>query len=127
MQTLFNREHNRIAQQLAAVNPTWTDDTLYNEARRINIAQIQHIVYNEFVPTATGNMKIKPLVGPNYFSGYDSSVNPAISNEFATAAFRMGHSLVRQILSRADTNIAKYENKSYAFEKVVFQSELAYE
>jgi peroxidase len=47
--TLFMREHNRIATQLATVNPKWNDDKIFNEARRILIGIYQHIIYNEWV------------------------------------------------------------------------------
>jgi hypothetical protein len=47
--TLFVREHNRIASQLATFNPSWSDELLYNEARRILIGIYQHIIYKEWV------------------------------------------------------------------------------
>lgn len=88
MQTLFMREHNRVATQLLKDNPTWKDEQLYQEARRIVGAEMQAITYNEFLPA---------LLGPNAlpaYRGYNSRVNPGISNEFATAAFRLGHSML---------------------------------
>ena len=49
VQTLFLREHNRIATKLASVNTWMNDEQLFNEARRILIGIYQHIVYNEWV------------------------------------------------------------------------------
>lgn len=39
-----------------------------------------------------------------YFEGYDPAVNPTIANEFSTAAYRFGHSLVQRSFVRFDSN-----------------------
>ena len=39
--TVWVREHNRLATQLSYLNPHWDDHRLYQEARRIVIAEMQ--------------------------------------------------------------------------------------
>ena len=46
---------------------------------------------------------IEPL-RKGYFEGYDEAINPNIANEFSTAAYRFGHSLVQRSFVRFDTN-----------------------
>jgi peroxidase len=75
MHTLFNREHNRIASQLAKLNPTWNDTTLYFATRRIVIAQIQQVTYNEWLAIININYNLKALTNNSYFTGYDSTVS----------------------------------------------------
>lgn len=88
MHTLFMREHNRLADKYAALNPTWTDEQIYQQARRIVAAELQAITYNEFLPALLGRGALQP------YRGYNPQVNPGIANEFSTAAFRLGHSLL---------------------------------
>jgi hypothetical protein len=52
--TLFMREHNRLAEGLAKLNPHWDDEILYQQARRILSGVTQHIVYREFLPRLLG-------------------------------------------------------------------------
>ena len=43
----------------------------------------------------------KPLNG--FFEGYDPNINPSLSNEFATATLRFGHSAANRIFSKYDS------------------------
>jgi hypothetical protein len=87
MQTLFMREHNRIAAQLAHDNPTWTDEQIYQQARARVGAEIQVVTYKEFLPALLGQGALTA------YRGYNPNINPSIANEFSTAAFRL-HTLI---------------------------------
>lgn len=107
LQTVLVREHNRIADILGALNPKWDDRTVFEEARRVVIAQVQHITYNEYVPillseNVARQMGLMPLQGTEQTNNYDPTVDPRTSNEFAAGAGRFGHSMIRSIYSRAD-------------------------
>lgn len=54
LHTLLLKEHNRIAEELSKMNPTWPDTALFLESRRAVTAQIQHITYSEFLPIILG-------------------------------------------------------------------------
>lgn len=54
LHTVLLNEHNRIADVLSKLNPTWSDSTLFLEARRSVTALIQHVTYNEFLPIILG-------------------------------------------------------------------------
>jgi peroxidase len=98
LQTLFLDNHNRIAAQLQAQHPTWSDEHLFQEARKLNIAEYQSIIYNEWIPAVLG-----PDALPVY-TGYNAKVNPGIANEFSTVAFRFGHSLLSGTVERQESN-----------------------
>lgn len=87
MHTLFVREHNRVCDELRAHFPTWGDEKMYDTARRVVSAEFQAITFYEFVPTILG--KLLPA-----YTGYKKWVDASISNEFATAIYRVGHTLI---------------------------------
>ena len=98
MHTLWVREHNRIANELAQQDPRASDEQLYQRARAIVIAQMQAITFNEFLPALLGEDAV-----PDY-RGYDRRVDPSIANEFSTAAYRFGHSMLSPELQRLNND-----------------------
>jgi hypothetical protein len=98
LQTLFVREHNRIAREIAARTPRLSDEEIYQKARQTVIAEMQWIVYNEYLPALLGSNAM-----PTY-RGYSPRVNPSISNEFSTAAYRFGHSMLDDEVGRLNND-----------------------
>jgi len=96
MHTLWVREHNRIARNLVNADFSNDPEVVFQQARRLVVAKLQKITYDEFLPALLGNNAI-----PNY-NGYDDSLNPTIYNEFSVAAYRFGHSLVNEQILRLD-------------------------
>lgn len=98
LQTILMREHNRIADVLSKLNPHWDDEIIFQEARKIAIAEHQHISYYEWLPIFIGadnSLKNKILFNTkNYVDDYSEHVDPTIINEHATAAFRYFHSAI---------------------------------
>ena len=102
LHTVWLREHNRVAGELAKSHSDWDDERLFQEARRVVVAQLQHITFNEFVPTALGyeyaaKRGLLPI-SVGFSPLYDASVDPRAAVEFSTAAFRAGHSKLQSML-----------------------------
>ena len=92
--TLFVREHNRLCDIYRVTNPGWSDEQLYQKARRIVGALIQSVTYEQWLPTL--GVHLEP------YSGYDPAVNPGIMNVFSAAAYRYGHTVINSKLLRLD-------------------------
>ncbi len=84
MHTLFVREHNYQAGRVGRDNPGFTDEEIYQHARKIVIAEIHAITYQEFIPALLGPSGLPPD------TGYNPSVNAGIAQVFSTAAYRLG-------------------------------------
>jgi len=98
MQTLWVREHNRLADSISEQNPDLSDEQIYQRARTMVIAQIQAITYNEYLPALLGMDAISD------YSGYNPNVDAGISNLFSTAAYRYGHSMLSTEILRVNAD-----------------------
>lgn len=105
---MWIRKHNSLMDGLQAVNPHWDGEKIFQESRRITVAMFQHITYNEFLPRILGWNAVSlyglKLLPQGYYKEYSPTCNPSMLNEFATAAYRIGHSLLRPHLPRMDAN-----------------------
>lgn len=108
--TLFVREHNSVAEDIASrieagdkkvlnlldKSGLEENEFIYESARKVVGAQIQQITYSEYLPLLIG----KNLIDD--YSGYNPKVDPRISNEFANVSFRLGHSQLSTELQRVN-------------------------
>jgi len=76
------REHNRVVAMLPSSLP---DEQRFQIARRVVNAEEQYITYDEFLP-ALG-------VRLDRYRGYDPTINPGLTNEFAVVGYR-AHSMI---------------------------------
>lgn len=89
LQGLFMREHNRLARKIAADKPHWSDEQVFQLARKINIAQYQAIVMYEYLPS----LLLDDYSRVGRYDGYEIFVDPTPTQLFAFA-FRFGHTTV---------------------------------
>ncbi len=96
--TLFMREHNRLAAEIVAAHPLWDGNMIYQRARELVGAEIQVITYNEFLPALLGPHGLTP------YTGYDPTINAEVLNEFSTAFYRVGHTMLSPQLLRVQND-----------------------
>lgn len=96
MHTLFIREHNRKAKEIAAANPGLSDQEIYQATKDYVGALAQQITYAEFLPALLGANAI-----PEY-KGYNKRMPANIGSEFSAVAFRFGHSAVSPTIKKVD-------------------------
>jgi beta-lactam-binding protein with PASTA domain len=113
--TLFHSEHNRLVHDIDrlinslltppeiaawhAVHPGsgWGyGERLFQAARFVTEMEYQHLVFEEFA------RKVQPLINP--FLGGITSINPAITAEFAHTVYRLGHSMLPERLGRINAD-----------------------
>lgn len=101
----FHGEHNLLVKDIedlllknpvipSAFKAEWTGERKYQAARFIMEMEYQHMVYDEFA------RRIAPELPP--FITYDPSVNAQITAEFASAVYRLGHSMLNETIARSN-------------------------
>ena len=106
--TVWLREHNWAARNLGRLNPHWSDERVYQEAKKLTLAELQHVTYDEFLPIVLNRQtraRFNLISAPRgHNTVYDPSVDATMFNAFGAAAYRFGHSLVRSTLAHSNAN-----------------------
>ncbi|KAG1681999.1 Dual oxidase [Nymphon striatum] len=84
---LFFRYHNALAKDVQEEHPDWTDEDIFQKARRKVVASLQSIVAYEFIPALLQE-------DLDTYTGYKPEVHPGVSHVFQSAAFRFSHTLI---------------------------------
>ena len=92
------REHNRIAKALAKLNPHWDSAIIFQQARRIVIASLQHITFKEFLPLLMGSRSLDKhrlrLLDHDYYKSYSLTTSGNVDNAVAVSALKFWHKLM---------------------------------
>ena len=93
LQVAFIRAHNRLVDRLRADGAD--ERTLFQAARRALTWHYQWVIVNEFLPELAGSDLVARVLasGPRF---YRPEGAPFIPVEFADAAYRYGHSQIRE-------------------------------
>ena len=123
--TVWMREHNRIAADIANSNPNDDDNTLFQKARRLVVAEWQNIVYSEWLPIIIGSEAIdkNQLKVHRQHNGYKKTIDPSAINSFATAAFRFGHTLIQgtvNLVSKDGKETSQYQLRDNYFNTALY-------
>ncbi len=94
----FLKFHNVVVDQLRSDRPALTGDALFKEARRIVTWHYQWIVLFDFVERLTEPGLVRKIKNDGR-RFYRFRSRPYMPAEFAAAAYRLGHSMVRESYS----------------------------
>lgn len=100
MHTVFVREHNRLVDLITVQQPSLTNEQKYQLARKIVGAEMQAITYREYLPALLGAANAPTVAA----YAYDPQINATITQSFAVAAFRFGHTTLSSAMPRVNND-----------------------
>lgn len=87
----FSRVHNLVADELRKRCPSLPGFSVFQQARAINIAFYQHILYDYLLADLVGEDKVEEYRLSSYFDTFDEYQEPEVLSEYACAAGRACH------------------------------------
>ncbi|XP_060845760.1 peroxidase-like [Rhopalosiphum padi] len=117
--TLWARQHNEFARELERHNGHWNDERIFQESRKLVVACIQHITYNEWLPALLGENYTRQngleMVNDWFYDTYDETIDPTVSNSFATAILPFANSMLSDNISLYTEN--RQINRSFSLKE----------
>ena len=88
------------------------------------MAELQHITYTEYLPLILGDTVMAEIVKTKQ---YNNTLDASVSNAFATAAFRFGHSMIPENLTMTDSACPRATVMSRPLEDLFFKPSLVHD
>ncbi|XP_017465533.1 PREDICTED: chorion peroxidase [Rhagoletis zephyria] len=122
--TMFMRNHNQVAKNLASSYPLWNDEDLFQTAKAINIHIYRNIVFDEWLPIILGEDTVVKIKQGSLSKAHEE--DDRVSNEFAVAAIRFYISMLPNVLNNS-TGAKRLEynttNSSFGLTRNILPSE----
>lgn len=97
---LFLRRHNYLARLKHQSNPHLDDEELFQSTRNVIVAELQYIIYAEFLPALLGKDWDRKY--PEHRARYTGDSQHPLLKEAFRIAYRWGHSAVPDAIERRE-------------------------
>ena len=118
MHTLFLREHNRICNMIQSKYPYWNDEKIYQNARRILIAEYQNVVYSEFLPAILGSQNDEDLTSVDERFFEIPATDPEMAPEEMTTEEMIQEKMVQEKMAPEEMAPQEMVQEKMAHEKM---------
>ena len=99
--SIMTRFHNKVLDMNRRDHPLWTDWEVFQQTKQDVTKYYQYALLTDFLPKIVGSTELSQVVKRTYLTGWTTSLkfydscNGSMPTEFSGAAYRFGHSLVR--------------------------------